>query len=184
MHELPRWTYPVTTPTERIAKDVDDYVRRNSDYGGGLYSPIQFINRNVGTYEQANAYIDKIDKDYGQFAVKYTEPTETKKMKELGGKANEAFKKYSKASSELHVEKITSEFIGCKECGSRLARKHLRSNFCPLCRADLRSPTELKRIENLKTAYEKALKAFNDEKEKVAKKGGKEMWLVKFEYHC
>lgn len=185
MHSINKWSFPVSESKEKISAEINEYVCEESDSHGGLYSPIKWIDYNAGTREQAEAYIDRIDTgSYGQYAVKFTEPKETKKIADLQTKRTEAYKKYSVANDELHCEKVTSEFIGCKECGSKLARKHLRSNFCPLCRADLRSPTELKRIKSLKDAVDKADKALRVAEEEQAKKGGNEKWLVKFEFHC
>ena len=43
----------------------------------------------------------------------------------------------------------TSEYIGCSCCGSKLKRELLKSDFCPLCKADLRSNTIQETIQRM-----------------------------------
>lgn len=45
----------------------------------------------------------------------------------------------------------TSEFIGCPKCGSKLKRIYLKSTYCPLCKADLRSKTVQDALQRYKT---------------------------------
>ena len=40
-------------------------------------------------------------------------------------------------------------YIGCKKCGSKLSRKYLTGNYCPLCKNDLRSATVVERLKKL-----------------------------------
>ena len=57
----------------------------------------------------------------------------------------------------------------------------MESNFCPLCRADMRSETELHRIQRLREKAEDAEKKVIEAKRKSKK--GKVYWLVKIEWH-
>lgn len=47
------------------------------------------------------------------------------------------------------VTSRTSEYIGCSCCGSKLKRELLKSDFCPLCKADLRSNTIQETIQRM-----------------------------------
>lgn len=42
-----------------------------------------------------------------------------------------------------------SEFVHCKSCRSRLARKYIKGNKCPLCGNDLRSAAVVNRLKRL-----------------------------------
>ena len=79
-------------------------------------------------------------------------------------------------------ENTKSKHVACKYCGSRLATAHIRSNFCPLCRADLRPAS----ARNAIATSEKMIKDI-DEKiktmERKQTKKSKIKWLVKIEYH-
>lgn len=79
--------------------------------------------------------------------------------------------------------KRKSELIGCKCCGSKIARKYLKNNFCPVCHSDLRPETTLNRIAALKAKADKLHDAVLKEETKIAKKNGNVRWLVKIEYH-
>ena len=66
--------------------------------------------------------------------------------------------------------------------------KYIYSNRCPLCGAELRPETELKRIEALKAKYDKAFARCVAEQEKyeaLVRKANKpvKMWYTKTEYH-
>ena len=183
MHSILKRSFPTSMTQKEIMAEINEIVEAESD-SGSLYFPIKWIDRNFGSRQEAETYINSIDTDYGQFAVKYTEPVQSKKLKELTKKVYEARSKYNAESSVLHASKVTSDFIGCKKCGSKLARKYIKSNRCPLCGEDMRSNTELKKVAALAAAVDAAQTALAQETRNQARKGGKEMWLVKIEFHC
>lgn len=166
---------------------IDDYVRHASD-SGSLYFPIKYIDRVFDSYQDASDYIESIaTHDYDELAVKYkdykkTEPS--KKYIAAQEKVREAHNKYYALADAFHFADHTSEYIGCKNCGSKISRKYLRSNYCPVCRTDMRPASTLSRLNSLNAAWDKAvndLKAI--ERSEDAKKPYEEHWLIRIEYH-
>ena len=92
-------------------------------------------------------------------------------------------RKCNELSAAFHFANAKSEYIGCKNCGSKIARKYLRRNFCPVCDADLRPETTLNRIAALRTKAEKSSDALKAELTKQALKAKNVRWLVKIEFH-
>lgn len=156
----------------------------------GLSSPIRWIDHICEDYDEAEAYIESHDSGwYDQLAVKfrdYKDIKTTKTYEVLKERAFRLYQNYNKLKSNIHYKDAKSEFIGCKQCGSKLARKYIRSNTCPMCKSDLRPASTLKCIENARKAYEKASKELNEEERKLKakqKNQSKIKWLVKIEYH-
>ena len=85
---------------------------------------------------------------------------------------------------KLHsVKTLKAEYIGCKSCGSKLAKKYIHGECCPLCRVDLRPQSTLdvikkynQRIKELEAKHT-AMKAEKADKAPIR-------WLVKVEVHC
>lgn len=56
----------------------------------------------------------------------------------------------SELEKEVAVSNRKSAFIGCPCCKSRISVEYLKGrDFCPVCDTDLRSPTNLKWIQNM-----------------------------------
>ena len=71
--------------------------------------------------------------------------------------------------------------MGCKSCGSKLSRVHIKTNRCPVCGADLRPQTMQKAVEAARAKWNRAQDAYNAYVKAHSK--SKVMWLVKIEYH-
>ena len=91
--------------------------------------------------------------------------------------AKEAERKYEEAISRVYditkensPLRVKAEFIGCKECGSRLAKKYISLRYttckCPVCGNSLFSNTARERI---KKAEEKAAKLKKEWEKALAK---------------
>lgn len=189
MHNIDYRSFPENVDKKKVKAEIDDYVAHEDWQEGasGLSSPIRWYETTppCADYDDAKAFIDAHDNGwYDNLAVRYFKhnPVSGNKKKELEDKVNLAREKSNRLSSALYPQTLKSEFIGCKDCGSKLARRLLKTNFCPVCRADLRPETTLSAIraadEKLKKAqdalctYVKAHRTVN-----------KIMWLVKYEYH-
>ena len=123
---------------------------------------------------------------YDCIAVKYYDTCnvpETEKIKTLRAASTQAYRKCNELSAAFHFANAKSEYIGCKNCGSKIARKSLRRNFCPVCDADLRPETTLNRIAALRAKAEKSSDALKAELTKQALKAKNVRWLVKIEFH-
>lgn len=156
-------------------------------YGDGYSGPLKFHDeiQPLESRDAAEARIRSLDKGwYDDHAVRYidhSEAKETKRMTEIRTRIRETREKANAYSAEHAVTSFKAEYIGCSVCGSKVARKYLRSSVCPVCRADMRSETTKKTLES----YETKIRDLNDQLERERRKqAGKVMWLVKYEYHC
>jgi len=189
VHNIEHYTYDENIHRDYVQRELDHHAAMEDYQEGckGLSKPIRWLE-GLGIcadYEEAEKVIEKNDNGwYDQLAVRYYEPVSGKPnavQQELQERANKAYNRWLKMDQVIYPQTLTSEFIGCKACGSRLARKHLYRNFCPVCRADLRTPAKQQTIQKAKEKCKQAdlaLKGYvNTHSEKVVK------WLVKIEYH-
>ena len=63
-----------------------------------------------------------------------------------------------------------SKFVGCPRCGSRLNRKSINNDKCPLCGQDISSSTGKKTIKRYKNNIKEMEKELRKEKEKLSYK--------------
>ena len=189
MHNIETYTYPATKSKKTITAELDEHVAFETRYesqGHGCTGGIRWDDTTIClTEEEAEKWIKSHDKGwYDCLAVKYQQPIsdgKSAKLAELQKKSQEAFDAYIEKDHELYPQTRTSAFIGCSKCGSKLATKLLRSNHCPVCRADLRPDTTLKAIAAAEAKWQKAVKAHQDY---INTHNKKELyWLVKIEYH-
>jgi len=199
--------YNLDVDKNKVQEYWDEVARREDWQEGcsGLPGSIRWVNNMLDSREEAEKWIEENDRGwYDQVAVKFKHVDEAKlqkikaedtKRKELLKKWEETCSKKNELDNKKHYEEVSSEYVGCKKCGSRINRVKLLStamvkngNFCPVCREDLRPESTLKRIK----AYDdKAEKLLGDLREydkkleaKLAKKEGENIkWLVKTEYH-
>lgn len=186
-HNVECFTYPKNVNKAKVQKDLDNYVAHVDwqEGCGGLYNKIRWLDSKVyASHDEAIEAIERLDKGaYDQLAVLFydVESVRDDKVKDLQAKEIEARKEYERRDNELYPKKVTADYIGCKKCGSRLARKLLYTNFCPVCKGDFRSETALKSIEAAKAKWNKARDNVCAYIEKKGKKNVR--WLVKIEYH-
>lgn len=193
-HNIKTRDYPENV-NKRSVQDEWDHYAAMEDWQEGCsgVSPIRWLENEIcDSYEEAEDRIEKLDRGwYDCLAVKYreTEPVRTSKARETAGKrVNQAQEHYNNLKKKVNDDffACTSEFVGCKECGSKLARKRLNKPTCPLCGRNLLSETATTRLMN---AHDKIIEAQERQQEcikadeKRAKKTGKLRWLVKVEYH-
>ena len=186
MHEIHYASYKENVNRRKVEDEWDEICEREIDSGGGLYNHIRWIENGISdSYDEAQKRIENLDRgDYDQLAVKYKRfhENKTKGHQELIKKVNEAYEDFRKKSERLHYTpgNVTSSFVGCKNCGSKISVKHLKSNSCPVCHADLRPASTLKTIENA----EKKWHMMAERLKKDTSKGKFDvLWLVKVEYH-
>ena len=185
MHNIIKTEYPVTWTLKKITDDVRDTVRSNGDHYGTerLRVPTDKV---FDTYDEAEDYIDKVDEhDYDGIAVKfldYSKVEETKKGKEYRAKIAETLRKRKEYEKAHSIHTLSAVYAGCPKCGSKLKRDLINGEFCPLCRADLRSASTLDRL----AAFDAKTKELNRkviEEKKKQKAKAETKWLVKYEYH-
>lgn len=184
-----------TFRTKTSKKDIYSLVNKRAveegDSHSGLYKDIRWYNQCLNSEEEAIEFIERHDKGwYDQLAVKFKHQKNfkpSKALNQLKARLEKATRTYKETSSNPHFTNHKSNLIGCKSCGSKLATKHIRyKNFCPVCSADLRPPSVLKAIQDLKEKKEaleaEVAKKEYDERMKSIDKA-EEFWLVKTEFH-
>lgn len=187
MHNIEYFTYPKAVNKAKVQKDLDNYVAHEDWQEGctGLYHNIRWLDNKIyDTPEEAHKALEELDRgNYDQIAVLYqnSHTPDDAKMKELNQKLEIAYSEYQRRDRLLYSQIVTSAFIGCKTCGSRLARKFMTTNKCPVCHAEMRPDHMMKSISSAKNKWDRAQR---EVKEYIRKKGKKEiLWLVKIEYH-
>lgn len=190
MHNIEHRTYDEKCDKQAVKDALDKYVAYEDRGEGcsGLYKPIRWIEKAgiQSDYDAACKYLELYDRhDYDNLAVRYYEFREpegnNKKITELKDRIKTAWDRYCGLDRQVWAQSVTSEYVGCKHCGSRLKRSYIRANVCPVCRGDLRPETTINRLASLKNSHEKAMAALDDYKKTHGKKLVK--WLLKFEYH-
>lgn len=186
-HNIEHFTYPKSVNKTQVQKNLNNYVAHADWQEGcsGLDKPIRWLDNKIyESEEEARKAIEKLDRGwYDQLAVLFKEShtPDDEKIKELRAKAAKACHEWNKRDRVIYADTVTSAFIGCKKCGSRLARTYLHRNTCPVCSAEMRPEHMLKSVSSAENKWKKAE---NDIAEYIKKKGKKEvMWLVKIEYH-
>lgn len=171
--------------------EIYSYVNQAAIYEGDYHhevGTIEFKNVCFNSKEEAKEYIEGLGGFYMQVAVKFKQndgkysKTLTDKEKQL----QKAKQDYYSLDHKIHYADCKSEYIGCKHCGSKLARKYIKSNHCPLCNKDIRPESTLARLSNMKAKITKLEEDYKKQKRvEDAKKANKAetYWLVKTEYH-
>ena len=191
-HEIKYLEYDEPINKKAIEADINSYVRKAcwEEGGSGLCSPIRWIDHTCLNREEARQYIDAHDNDrYDQLAVKFRryekiEPSKTLLLlKERLKKEQDKKIEYAKNHS---VSTFKAEFVGCPECGYKLKRTLLKSESCPLCRAELRGKTTIETLARYEANIRDLQKQINAEERKLEEKNLKKSkiaWLIKIEYH-
>lgn len=138
--------------------------------------------------EKAQQWISAHDHTYAQIAAKYTKGkafTPSKTLESLKARKIQAWKDYNILKSKLHFADLKSQTISCKNCESKLNKKYLKDNKCPVCGKDLRPKSTLARINSLYNKYDVLAKEYDKKlAEEKKKKGGSDIyWLIKTEIH-
>jgi len=185
MHNIYYWDFDENCDRKSVLMDIQDLARHDGD---GYSGPLKWHDevKPVRNRDEAEKWIQSHDKGfYDDHAVRYydySKATETKKIADLKTRASECATKVAEYKKAHSVRNFKAEFLGCQKCGSKVSRKYLRSECCPLCGNDLRSPTTLSKIKELE---EKRQGLFDRIKEETEKQTNNRTvrWLVKFEYH-
>ena len=143
------------------------------------------------TFEEADNFIELryVDDDkYACVAVRFYEAlpdalkADKQYMKLLAKKA--ALKqKYDSLERAVYVKGLKSKTVSCKRCGCGIPTAWWNSNFCPVCRFDLR-PESLK-----KTLAKGWMDIFRldhrliERRNVIAKKSRRVSWLIRFVHY-
>lgn len=188
MHNVEFFTYKENIKRDWVQKELDHYAAV-ADYQEGCKSlgmAIRWLDSFpvYKDYEEAEKMIKQYDRGwYDCLAVRYYEPDmffNNKKLEEFQSKYRAALDAYH-AKDVVWTQGIKAEYVGCRNCGSKLKRELVHTNRCPLCHADLRPDSTLKAVKASKERADKAQKLCDEYINQNAKKHV--MWLVKIEYH-
>lgn len=172
-----------------VAKDyaywnVDEQENPSRSYHGNMHIHDDII---CDSYEQAKEKINLLDRGwYDDHAVKFKDKSKskpTKQMQDLIARTLKCKADKEKYLADHSVRMHRSEMIGCKNCGSKIARNYLRSEKCPVCGKDLRADYILERLKK----YDEGIKQLSDRYEELKRKQKGDFpikWLVKVEVHC
>lgn len=191
MHNIEHWDYPQNANKRTVANEIDEYVAHEDWKEGcsGLYNGIRWLDGNIyDSYDEAMDALEKLDRgNYDNLAVLYKSYAHVKRTKKMEALQERMFQVQeakrvldNKSVKELSARK--SQYLGCKNCGSKLATKYIKNSKCPLCGAELRSDTVMARLNAMSDKFSALLKECKAE-EKKAKNKAETRWLVKFEYH-
>ena len=190
MHNIEHYTYDENINRDYVQRELDHHAAMEAYQEGakGLDKKIRWLENLpvCAGIDEAEEVIKRNDKGwYDQLAVRYYEPVPsakpTKTLQALKERVNKSYNRFSVLDHAVYPQSVSSESVGCKRCGSRLSKKYLNQNFCPLCRADLRPKTKLDAIRAAKEKWNQAEGALKDYIAAHSEKRVK--WLVKIEYH-
>lgn len=195
-HVIEYHTLDRNADRDQFIADMDEEVRAEDYLEGGFYDGSQLTwhdNTVYDTREDAEKAIKElIQQAYDDHAVLFHDTAAlklkpSKAQQAMEARLNRLILEREQYIAAHHVNARTSEFIGCTHCGSRISRKYLRSDDCPVCGHELRPKSTLdriasfdKRIQSLSTRLHESQQAA----ERKAYRKAPVRWLVKTEYHC
>lgn len=191
-HNIETSVYNENVDKKKVQRYWDDYAAREDYQEGcsGLNSDIRWIDHICDNEEDAEKYIQEHDSGwYDQLAVKfkdYGNIKPSKALQDLQKRIKEIEDKLTKTENKVHYKDVKSAFVSCKKCNSKLSTKYINSNFCPMCREDLRPTSTLDTIQGYKDKKKELRIKMKEEELKLQKKMEKSAtikWLVKIEYH-
>ena len=192
MHNIEINIYNSNVDKKNVQRYWDSHAAREGYQEGcsGLNKDIRWIDHICDNQEDAERYIQEHDSGwYDQLAVRfkdYSNVKPSKALEELQKRMKETEVKRTKIENKIHYKDVKSSFVSCRKCNSKLSTKYIKSNFCPMCREDLRPPSTLDIIQSYEDKKKKLKAKIKEEELKLQKKMEKSAtikWLVKIEYH-
>lgn len=178
--------FPASMKKEDMMLEVNQDLYENR----GAYEPtpqkyIFLQEEPLPDYEAAKEYLNS--KELAHYyrmknvAVRYynTEKLKpTKKMEDLKRRIDETYEKLVSYKLDHSVVNFKAEYVGCPSCGSKVAKKYLKTdNRCPVCNSDMSSDTTKKTIKGYQDKI-KALEKQLKELERKNTKKGEVYWLI------
>ena len=178
-----------------IEAELNAYVAA-ADYlegASGLPQRLRWLDnvQPFATEDEAQSYIEEKygDRDkYACVAVRFYEAATDalkadKQYMELLAKRNALKQKRDKLANVVYIKTLKSKTVTCKECGCGIPTARWNSNFCPVCRTDLRPETLKKTLAKDWETITQLDERIVERRGVIAKKGKKVSWLVRFGYH-
>lgn len=181
-HQIDYHTFPYEMDKKEIMAELYEFGSCNQPNFAGFPNQLRWLDKGCSCEEDAYECIDQNDKGwYDQIAVSFLDASPGAEENKLRQRLDSVYSSIRKIESKVHYADAAAEFIGCKGCGSKLSRKHIRSNQCPLCYSDLRPASTLQKLQKLKDKSEDLEARILALRKKNTK--GKRKWLVKTEFH-
>lgn len=144
------------------------------------------------TESDAREWLDEMGRTnfYYSGGVRFVDPSgvpATKKVEAARSRAARLRSEVAEIEGRPHFEGHKAALVGCRACGSKIARDRLNGNRCPACRADMRPKSVLDAIAAKRERLHEAEKALRDAEREFARSVAKKApvkWLVRIEYHC
>ena len=190
-------TFPVSMPTKKISAECGEWATYNCDLqergGRGYdYLDVRFTDRVFNSFDDAKEYLDGTFGNYRQIAVKYKKYPKVEPNKVITD-LDRRIDEYNKRCNELnkaHYAKVAQKTVKCKKCGSSISTEYCGRtyyNSCPVCRADLRPESVLKKLADYEKTINDLKKRRKEEEKKQNQKNVSKaelMWAVACEVHC
>ena len=190
-------TFPEKISTREISKKCGEWATYNCDLQetGGFgyeYLNVNFTTRIFDSYEEAKKYLDGTFGNYREIAVRYKEYPKIQPNKTISD-LERRIMEYATRITEIdepHYKGVAQATVKCKSCGSSLSTKFCGKtyyNSCPVCRAELRPESIMKKRESYQnTMYDLKEKLKSEEKKQNQKNSTKAQlyWAVACEVHC
>ena len=180
-HEIEFMSFPTNQTLESIEEEIHSQYNCHG---------IRFINNLFSNEELAKEYILEHDRGwYDCLAVQYKEIDRSKLPKkhqkiinELDNKLGDAKIHFRNIDWNIEAFSLKQEAIKCTNCKSKIKIKNIHSNFCPICREDMRSEKRHKLLNELRKEVDSIKKEIIEKENELFDKYGKTFWLVKIEY--
>lgn len=189
MHNIEHYNYPENISKKDVFAKLNHYVHVQTEAEGGTgLEQIRWLDDVIcDSYDDAKKYIEEHDRGwYDQLAVRYRETSvpKTKGYLALVARRKELSVVLNEKKSKIHYAHAKSALVSCKVCGSKLATKFITSNYCPMCRNDLRPESILNSIKTSERMLKEVNKKIKNAEIAFSKKQKAGVrWLVKIEYH-
>ena len=190
-------TFPEKMSNKEISKKCGEWATYNCDLQerGGYgydYLDVRFTNKIFDCYEDAEKYLNDTFGCYSEIAVRYKKYPKVQPNKAISDLERRIMEYATRITEidELHYKGVTQATVKCKKCGSSLSTEYCGKtyhNSCPVCRAELRPESTMKKRESYqKTMKDLKEKLRSEEKKQNLRNAAKVeyYWAVACEVHC
>lgn len=177
---------------EQIIRAAEEFAYYNTDrqenYNGSYHGDLTFKNITFEDIEEAKEYLEKSHERYRDIAVQYKaySKVSNKSIEKQEKRIKELSEDLQSFSSKPHFANHSSKLVSCKHCESKINSEFLKhTNFCPVCRKDLRPQSTLDRIKSKQDKITELNKKLKLDKKNVQKKAKyKVKWAALVSVHC
>lgn len=177
------FTLPVSMGEKSINETVFNKVREMNGYTP--MTEIKFYNKEFDNFSEAERFI--VENDYGvmcNMAVIVKSKCEKTAAHINLEKRLSNIKEQLEEMEKPHCSTMTAKLITCRTCESKIAKKYIKTNYCPVCNNDMRTKSLIDKNNKLINEYEKVGLKLSKMQEIYQKKLSKEpekVYLIKAE---